>query len=490
MQILFIMAALAALIIAESAPVAAVESPTACFTWAILGMAIVVVSAAVTAAVTAISLRRDIPQWRDHLQRFSRLRTLHYTLLLVVAAGILYRLGWSQLVRYNWQLQHSLLLDELLILVPLLLPLLLTWLAYYEVERALVAGLPSGHGSDKQPLSRSAYLGLHVRNYLAIGLVPLFGLVALDDALRLVVPGFQQSELAWTMLLPPAILTVVAMPLLLRWIWRTEPLAPGPMRTRLEEAGHRLGFRATDILIWNSENKVVNAAVAGLLPQLRYVFLSDGLLQSLGENEVEAIYGHEVGHIKCRHLLLRGATILAPSCLGLAAWKGLFGTLDMAAFSLQLGAGPFSLPVGPLVLMMVALYIIVVFGYYSRRLEQEADLFGCYTATRSSGGGRGPSASSHSPTDRRLELSAQGISTFVIALEKLAIHNGIQRQAASWQHGSIAGRVAFLRRVAREPQLAERFRRRLGWASYVWVMLMLVSLILLILPHWTGGLLT
>ena len=40
---------------------------------------------------------------------------------------------------------------------------------------------------------------------------------------------------------------------------------------------------------------VINAAVAGFLPPFRYVFLSDGLLSYLGDEEIAAVFAHEMG---------------------------------------------------------------------------------------------------------------------------------------------------------------------------------------------------
>jgi hypothetical protein len=61
-------------------------------------------------------------------------------------------------------------------------------------------------------------------------------------------------------------------------------------------------------------------------------------------------------------------------------------------------------------------------------------------------------------------LCATGILTFIQALEKVAILNGISRDKPgylqSWQHSTVARRVEFLRNMLRDPQAEPRFQRR------------------------------
>jgi len=45
-----------------------------------------------------------------------------------------------------------------------------------------------------------------------------------------------------------------------------------------------------------------NAAVMGFIPRFRYVLLSDLLLETMTDEQVEAIFAHELGHVMHRHL--------------------------------------------------------------------------------------------------------------------------------------------------------------------------------------------
>jgi STE24 endopeptidase len=110
---------------------------------------------------------------------------------------------------------------------------------------------------------------------------------------------------AWT---PDAILSGVATgvfilsPVMLRRIWRTTPLGPGPLREHLDSLCERIGFRCREILVWNSDGVMINAAVMGLFAPVRYVLLSDALLTTMSTTQIEGVFGHEVGHIRHRHI--------------------------------------------------------------------------------------------------------------------------------------------------------------------------------------------
>jgi STE24 endopeptidase len=95
---------------------------------------------------------------------------------------------------------------------------------------------------------------------------------------------------------------LAAMPWMLVRMWGAARLSDGPLRSQLEGAARRLRFRYSDILVWNTRGNVANAMVTGLFPVPRFVLLSDGLIQHLKPEEIEAVFGHEVGHIKHHHM--------------------------------------------------------------------------------------------------------------------------------------------------------------------------------------------
>src|SRR5205814_4046907 len=171
------------------------------------------------------------------------------------------------------------------------------------------------------------------------------------------------------------LVVIVFMPLLVRLILGLERLPDGPVRRRLETVARRLGFRCTDLLVWNTRGGMANAMVLGLLPWPRYVVFTDRLLDDFTTDEVEAVLGHEAGHVKHHHMLFY---------LG-------FLTLSMAILFLlsQLLIDPESkthrdyLDALPWAAALIA-YIFVVFGFVSRRCERQADVYGCRAVSCSS----------------------------------------------------------------------------------------------------------
>ena len=114
-------------------------------------------------------------------------------------------------------------------------------------------------------------------------------------------PGFQMGMMA-----AMGAMVLVLAPAFVRLSWPTRPLPAGPLRDRLERLAARFGFRYTDILVWDTDGAIVNAGVTGALPWFRYVLLTDALIEGLDPHEVAAVFGHEVGHIRHRHLAFFG----------------------------------------------------------------------------------------------------------------------------------------------------------------------------------------
>jgi Zn-dependent protease with chaperone function len=400
------------------------------------------------------------------------------------AAIVLAGLGWTRLVRINWGLQHAILVDDVLILLPVLAPLVLSWTVWHDVDRELRRrmGLPASPGQAEMAQERNpdralgarrfhlhgqnrwSYVGVHTRHYLGILVVPVLTVLGFQDAARHLLPEADDGTLLAAAHVPALVLLAMLFPSLLRHVWQTRPLDPGPLRDRLEGTAQRAGFKARDILVWNTGGMMLNAAVAGFVPVFRYVFLTDGLLNRLSDEQIQAVFGHEIGHLRYRHLLLRIVAMFAPIGLCLLV-DGVF-----PGFLRQLGAhlvseGEYTpLAMGVLALGGLAGYLLFVFGPYCRLLEGQADLFGC----------------------RALAATAQAepLATYVSALEDLATAGAIDRERSSWQHASIADRVAFLRRIASDPVFESRFHRRVLMLSGLLLTLAMSPLVcqLLALP--------
>lgn len=374
------------------------------------------------------------------LNGYYRLRFLHGGALVAIYAVVVYVLGWRELVWVNWGLARSVLVDDLLILAPFLLPVVIAWLCYYNVERALREHATSESAAAGGFWSRWDYLSFQIRHSLALVLAPVLVLLTAQDALDRWAPGAfdDLDKHVWPLAVLFSVLaaTVVLYPLLIRWLWHAKPLPAGPLRARLETLSRRAGFRASDILVWDTRRGVANAAVAGIIPQVRYVLLSDALLHHLSDDEVEAVFGHEVGHIKHHHL----AYYVLFAALGMLLFHQLAPLADrwsdLLADTAPVLRRQQALAGWTTGLLWVAGYIGLVFGFLSRRFERQADVFGCRaiscaqptcpphhaplggTAGSSTSGYTEPADTNRSPTRA---LSGSSASSIIVSADTVGV---------------------------------------------------------------------
>ena len=227
------------------------------------------------------------------------------------------------------------------------------------------------------------------------------------------------------------------MPSILRKVWRCKPLPPGPLRDRLEAYAARVGLKTRELLVWPTGGDHVNAAVIGIVPRFRYVFFTDGLLETLEPDEIEAVFAHEAGHARRGHLLL---------------FLGFTGVLGFAGFLPGAVLGPLESLVEPVpaalrVLLLIVLWLGVVFGWVSRRFEQEADVYGIETLPPAPRADGTPTPPEEHP--------------FARALERIADVAGGIREVTGWRHFSIAQRIDFVRDYLTDPAVRRAYRRQI-----------------------------
>src|SRR5262249_3159403 len=177
-----------------------------------------------------------------------------------------------------------------------------SWFGSYDAERAL-------HDNDFR--TRWQYVSYQARNSLVLILIPV-GLMIFWRAAGQLFPILNEEWHVATGLLAMAMaLTAgVMLPLGVRGMPGFGAPSPGPRRHPLTAAARRLNFHCSDLLVWDTHHGVANALVTGLVPWLRYVVFSDRLLTEFRPEEVEAVFGHEVGHVKHRHLLYYQAFLM------------------------------------------------------------------------------------------------------------------------------------------------------------------------------------
>ncbi len=377
-------------------------------------------------------------------------------LSIVAFAWIIHRLAWPRVVRSALGMGDPVLIDDALILLPFVLAQLIGWWGIYRAEHALRPSLGA--------MSLRRYLSLKARQSLGM-VLPAAGLYALgSDLVRIYWPSLATSP--WEQPLSLAamgVLVVVVAPAFVRLAWPTRPLPSGPLRDRLEHLANRLGFRCTDILVWDTNQVVVNAAVTGSLPWFRYVLLTDALIEHLGPHEVSAVFGHEIGHIAHRHLASFGLFIVGSIGV-LFLGEGAFDPSPYLP-AWAIGEGTPALLVRLVVtLVLLGGYFLLVFGFVSRRFERQADVFGCRAVSCGH-----PDCPPHTdldydvdpppaPDPSSLPLCPVGVRIFVNALSSVALLNGMRPSAWSWRHGSILRRIAFLEGLIGRPEAERKFQ--------------------------------
>ena len=466
-------------------------------------LAIITVLAATFGLVSAarVMLKRNPGRRRFVARRYLSWR--HYNLIATIATFGLsaYLLGWGWLIQEKFgngaqrdmELPGLLPGAELLIFAPLVFGLLCSWAIFYDLEKAL-HDLRSTAGSGSEFWSRGAYVAFHARHSLGLACAPLLLLILAKD-----LPAYIPGRFGDSSLVPQALIIVAAMclflgmPWVVRLVLGLRPLPDSPLRDRLVACGQRLKFRAGDILVWDTRGAVANAMVVGIVPWIRFVVFTDRLLTEMSPDEVEAVFGHEVGHVKHRHMLYYLAFFVGSLVVLMQLWDGAFRSffsndggqalgLREAIAYLALRQDLFSLSL----LAIVGVYIFLVFGFLSRRCERQADVYACRTVSCSKSECTGHELAARAPQARG--LCATGIRTFIQALEKVAILNGISREhpgwLQSWQHSTIAHRVDFLERLIQDRQVDARFQRAL--AAWKWCSLIVLGAVLFLLGQKWG----
>ena len=452
--------------------------------WIVAAVAAVGLGAALVSLVVVVRSRQATPRSLLEPRRTFRLGSRLIAGAILGAYGwTILGLGWAEVVRTVWGYRDAILIDELLILAPFLALQLAAWWGLAPGDRAV--RLLSRPVSSR-PVSLTWSVVTKARQSLGM-VLPAALLFALGQDLartvwptRVADPDFQLAMMA---VLGGSVLILA--PAFVRLSWPTHSLRPGPLRDRLERVAARFRFRCTDILVWDTDGGVVNAGVTGATPWYRYVLLTDALIEGLNDHEVAAVFGHEVGHARHRHLAFFGLFFVGSvgviTLLGASVGEP---TLQ-AVLPFRLAPAWLTAVQGGTVLAAALIYFGVVFGHLSRRFERQADVFGARAVScdqPTCPPHPDPYAHQSAATLARLDQTAPicpvGLRTFINALRAVAALNGIDPSARSWRHGSIARRVAFLEHLENHPEAERRFQSNINRLRVALAVLLTLALIL------------
>ena len=159
------------------------------------------------------------------------------------------------------------------------------------------------------------------------------------------------------------------------------PLEDGSLKDRLLNLAERSGFSAKGIFVMDGSRRSghSNAYFTGF-GKFRRIVLFDTLIESLTEEELEAVLAHEIGHNKLKHipkgllvsiLSIVLALFVTSLCLH---WESLFG-----AFGFQQPGYHSILIILMIVSTPITFFISPLTNHWSRKHEYEADGFACRT---------------------------------------------------------------------------------------------------------------
>lgn len=242
-------------------------------------------------------------------------------------------------------------LPGLLLYAPMQIAIVLGWVAIWPAERVIRAAIRrGGAGSSGGAASGlGSFLGLHIRSRLLFFAVPVSVLLLVRDVLDQTRGVVESMSVDLPLVgaislrfLPDGIVGVVilatflGMPLLLARLWDTAVLPHGELRARLEGVARRCGLALSNVLVWRTGSQSCNAVVVGLLPQCRYVLLTDALLGHLRPRQVEAVFAHELGHVAHRHILK--LMLLCMICFTVGTGTAALVQWGLVGLSVQVGS--------------------------------------------------------------------------------------------------------------------------------------------------------
>lgn len=394
--------------------------------------------------------QRDFADDVSRERSLRRLNACHTAVWLAASLAIIHALRWHEVVRFNFGLEGFVILDELIILAPILLSLIASWAIFYDLDTGAQSNeeLPDPNETSSPQHSllpdfltspRLRFLTLRVQLQILVILLPVLTVFAFRDVRNLIQD--QPLSTAVTSIGLFFAAGLFAHSFLVRTIWPTEEL-PSTLEAPIEAILSESGTQKLSVRRWITGKFVVNACVMGFWK--RRMLLSDRLVEEFPKEETLAVVRHELGHLHLNHVRHRIMHSLLPILAILSASLLVFGdpwwienVSHYSRIRVELGLLGFGI--------FFAAYLAVLFRHLSHATEYEADLFSCCRFV-----------------DHDLDGGKQYIRQFcdrratdmAKALLRLAAYHPQQFRRATWMHPSLKARIQRLNRLPNDFDVA------------------------------------
>jgi len=298
-----------------------------------------------------------------------------------------------------------------------------------------------GKAFEVEP-KRKSIVKQNLRLYIPLAL-PYIIIVFLEQISSfLYVPKYFPSWFvldSWVFSFLLAILLFLTLPPLVLRLWGCKRLTSEKIN-RLERFLLENKFSYKGIYTWPIfEGKMLTAGIIGPLPWMRYILVTEPLLDALSYEELKAVMAHEMGHAKLKHMWLYLMLLLLFSVF---LWNIQEIINYLAFYLLSLfdpslfieGSRIMEILIILIYLLLVFCFLRYVFGYFMRNFERQADLFAAKLA---------------------------GTKNIISALEKIAFFSGKAKDLPSWHHYSIAQRINAVQKMEENPFYYRAHNRKL-----------------------------
>lgn len=359
---------------------------------------------------------------------------------LCIIAGHYYiciTLGFNAIINELPFINNIPFITELLTLCPFLVAILVNWSTEFRtfsaIRQMLNIKLIAAGQLPAPSWTLRDYLSFNTRHQILFILVPLCFINILSQSVDMYFCKLFPEDIRETVNILSnlilGILIFIIAPMLIVKIWKTRSLIQGNFRSSLEEMCHRANIRFRDILIWESKGVLANAGAMGIIPNIRYILISDAVMIRLSPLEIRSVFGHELGHIRNHHILyLFLFAICSIFACDIVCWNISWTVYILCGvdFSLEF-----------FILIMFILWFFY-FGKVSKQFERQCDAYGAWSI--------GPQTESDQATETDSEadrdtITAEAGIVFTNALRKIVELNGVSITRNDWRHGRTSDRI-------------------------------------------------